>query len=92
MLQGLLFYDGRDNVNRPVVVINARADAMLQPKMRTQVSRNIIATVDLLCIVCGSLVVVQLHQLRESHYLVLHAGYELYEGALGTNRARRCCL
>mmetsp|Transcript_11810 Transcript_11810/g.35374 ORF Transcript_11810/g.35374 Transcript_11810/m.35374 type:complete len:255 (+) Transcript_11810:214-978(+) len=34
--KGLLFYDGRDNVNRPVVVINARADAMLQPKMRTQ--------------------------------------------------------
>lgn len=35
--QGLLFYDGMDNVGRPVVVINARAEAMLQAKLRSKV-------------------------------------------------------
>lgn len=48
-------------MNRPVVVINARADAMLQPKMRTQVSKNIDAaksTISLLHIVQADLVAV----------------------------------
>ena len=34
--QGLLYYDGIDSVGRPVVVVNARADAMLQPKLRNR--------------------------------------------------------
>ena len=40
-------------MNRPVVVINARADAMLQPKMRTKVSSQLKAATaianDFLC-------------------------------------------
>lgn len=36
LTQGLLYYDGIDSVGRPVVVVNARADAMLQPKLRNQ--------------------------------------------------------
>lgn len=35
-LQGLLYYDGIDSVGRPIVVVNARADAMLQPKLRNR--------------------------------------------------------
>ncbi len=31
-----MYYDGIDSVGRPVVVVNARADAMLQPKLRNR--------------------------------------------------------
>lgn len=34
--KGLLFYDGMDNKGRPVVVINVRAEAMLQAKLRSK--------------------------------------------------------
>lgn len=33
-VQGLLYYDGIDSVGRPIVVVNARADAMTNPKLR----------------------------------------------------------
>lgn len=34
--RGLLYFDGIDTVGRPIVVVNARADAMLQPKLRNR--------------------------------------------------------